>query len=383
MTSNSISIDNRPGIWRKYRNQVFLGIVLVLGIYVLLLVFLDSQGELSNTDGVIEALVSFPFGLLIPIIVSQMFLIMFRFIEWHYYIRIIGAKGKISLLDSAIIQLSGFIMVVSPGKAAEALKTVFLKAKTGIPIARSVPVVIAERIVDGLAVIIILVITLIVSGDSLNLGDYDGWSRVIIYSSAAMLGTGLIVVQIAPLAYFCLNLIKRMPLVNRLHESLVEFYESSREIFHLRHVIPMLFVGLGVYTSGAIGFFIILGGMGFEPNGQLFLQATFILGVTSAVAALSFVPNGAGISEASTTVMLVAIVGATQPQMTLPVATAAAIIQGFFYKWFRVLVGLAVAILFRKRLFDANLERALFEYERESIAREKKPQQAPASELSC
>lgn len=376
MASNSIPANSRNHIWRKYRNQIFLGIIVVLAIYVLMLLFLDNQGELSSSEGVLEAISQFPPVLLFPIILSQAFLILFRFIEWHYYIRVIGAKGKISLLDSAIIQLAGFIMVVSPGKAAEALKSVFLKAKTGIPIARSVPVVMAERIVDGLAVIFILLITLVISGDSLNLGEYDAWSKAIIYSSALALGTGLIVVQIVPLAYFCLNLLKRLPLMNRLHNPLVEFYESSREIFHLRHVIPMLFVGLGVYVNGAIGFFIILAGLGFDLTWQLFIQATFILGVTSAVAALSFVPNGAGVSEASTTVMLVAIVGTTNPEMTLPLATAAAIIQGFFYKWFRVLVGLAVAIIFRNRLFDEKLEGALFEYEQESISPEKSPQVA-------
>ena len=353
----------KQSVWRKYRNQIFLGLIVILGIYILLLLLLDNQGQLSNSEGVLQRLQNFPVGYLIPVIICQSLVILFRFIEWHYYIQVIGAKGKISVADSAVIHISGFTLVVSPGKAGELLKAVFLKAKTGIPIARGMPVVIAERIVDGIAVIMIMAVTLVLAGDSLFLGEFDSLSRVIIFSSSLLIVFGLIVIQIQPLAYFFLNFIEKLPLIGRLHQSLVTFYESSREIFKLRHVIPMSIVGVGVYGASSVGFLIILMGLGFDFSWQLFLQTTFILGVTSAVAALSFVPNGAGVAEASNTLMLTTIVGAVHPEMTLVTATTAAIIQGFFHKWFRVLVGLVVAIVFRKRLFDDNFERELLEYE--------------------
>ena len=356
---------SKLSVWRKYRNQIFLGFIVILGIYIVLLLLLDNQGKLSDADGVLTKLRNFPVAYLIPVIICQSFVILFRFIEWHYYILVIGAKGKISLFDSAVIHISGFTMVVSPGKAAELLKAVFLKAKTGIPIARGMPVVIAERIVDGIAVILIMAVTLVLAGDSLDLGDYYEISRFIIFSASALIVAGLVVIQIQALAMFFLNLIPKLPLVGRLYAPLVEFYESSKEIFKLKHVIPMSIVGVGVYVASAVGFIIILLGLGFEFSWQLFLQTTFILGVTSAVAALSFVPNGAGVAEASNTLMLTGIIGAVNPLMTVTVATVAAVIQGFFHKWFRVLVGLVVAIIFRKRLFDDSFEQELLAYEQE------------------
>lgn len=355
--------SERNSIWRKYRNQIFLGIVGILGIYILLLLMLDNQGQLADSEGVLQQLQAFPIGYLMWVAVCQILVMVFRFVEWHYFIGIIGARGKISVFDSAVIHVSGYTMVVSPGKAAELLKAVFLKAKTGVPIASGMPVVIAERVVDGIAVIAIMALTLVLAGDSLDLGDYDTASRLIIYGSSAMIVAGLIVIQIQPLAYFFLNLVARLPLISRMHEPLVTFYESTREIFQLRHVIPMSLVGVVLYATSAMGFVVVLLGLGFDLSWQLFLQTTFILGVTSAVAALSFVPNGAGVAEASNTVMMMAIIGATNPMMTFTLATTAAIIQGFFHKWFRVLVGLIVAIIFRHRLFDENFERALLDYE--------------------
>src|SRR5690606_4948197 len=156
-----------------------------------------------------------------------------------------------------------FIMVVSPGKAGELLKSVMLKIHTtktkdgfviedGVPVARSAPIVVAERVVDGIAVIILMAVTLLIAGDSLNLGTYQGidyavLSRTLIYSSSAIILTGLIVIQIQPLAYFCLNILGYIPIIKRLQQPLTDFYESSREVFALKHVIPMSIVGLGVY----------------------------------------------------------------------------------------------------------------------------------------
>ncbi|MEL6308080.1 MAG: lysylphosphatidylglycerol synthase domain-containing protein, partial [Chloroflexota bacterium] len=276
----------------------------------------------------------------------------------------------------------------SPGKAAELLKSVLLKIQTtekasdddekgkaGVPVARSAPIVIAERVVDGIAVLLLMTATLIIAGDNLNLGTYAGidyavLSRTLIFSSTAIILTGLIVIQIKPLAYFFLNLLEKIPVLNRLHQPLTDFYESSREVFALHHVLLMSMVGVGVYISSAAGFVIVLYGFGLEITGQLILQALFIVGVSSAIGALSFVPNGAGVTEISNTGMLLALVAPIQPMVTLPLAAAAALIQGFFHKWFRVLAGLLVAFLFRNRLFGEDLEAELAnaDAEKDSVA---------------
>lgn len=368
---------------RKYRNQLLSGILIALAIYIALLLFADSQGKFE-TDGIIEAIQSFPLYLIPLIILAQTMVIFFRFLEWHYYLGVIEARHRISLVDSIIIFVATFTMVVSPGKAAELLKSVMLKIRTteigddkkikgGVPIARSAPIVVAERVIDGIAVIILMAATLLIAGDELNLGTYQGidyaiLSRTLIYSSSAIILTGLIVLQIKPLAYFCLNILGYIPILKRLQQTLTDFYESSREIFALKHVIPMSIVGLGVYISSTAGFIVILYGFGLEITWQLMLQGMFIVGVASAIGALSFVPNGAGVTEISNTGMLLALVAPIQPIVILPVAAAIALLQGFFHKWFRVLVGLTVALLFRNRLFGEELDTELSEMGEEKTA---------------
>jgi uncharacterized protein (TIRG00374 family) len=348
---------------QKYRNQIIAGLVLVLVIYVVLLLVLDNSGQFSQ--GMTTQLQRFPVGLLGMCALMQGFAGLYRFYEWHYYLGVIDARRRISLKDSAIIFTTSFTFVVSPGKLGELLKSVLLRIRTDVPVARSAPVVIAERVVDGLAVVVMLLLTLIFAGDRVDLGEYEAASKTIVFTSAALVGIGLIVIQIAPLAYFCLRIVGRMPLIGRLQAPLTEFYESSREVFKLRHVLPTSVLGVGVYLSTSTGFLVLLYGFGLDITWTLVLQVVFIVGVVSAVGALRFVPNGAGISEASTLVMLNALVAPSHPELTPAVAATVALLEGFFHKWFRVLVGLIVALIYRNRLFSAELEEALVELEAE------------------
>lgn len=350
---------------RKYRNQILLGLAIILVFYAAFLLILDNQGQLSETEGIVDQILQFPLAIIPILVLCQIGVIFFRFLEWHYYLGVIDARDKISVKHSLIIFVSSFTFVVTPAKVGELLKSVLLKMRTGVTVARSAPIVIAERVVDGIAVIVILAIVFVVGGDQLELGEYAEISRQLIFFSLGIIITGLIVIQIKPLAYFFLNLLNRIPLLNRLHQPLTDFYESSREIFSLRHVVPMTVVGVGVYASSALGFVFVLIGYGMEFSPQLVFQAAFIVGVAAAVGALSFVPNGAGVTEFTTLGLLLAIVTPTNQVMTAAVAGAAAITQGFFHKWFRVLVGMLFILLFRKSLFLPGLEDELAQLDTE------------------
>ncbi|MFW5771827.1 MAG: lysylphosphatidylglycerol synthase transmembrane domain-containing protein [Phototrophicaceae bacterium] len=339
-------------------------------MYILLLVIFDFSGQFQDGEDMLAVMRSFPLWLVPVLCLTQISAGFFRFLEWHYYLGVIDARDRISLKDSAIIFVSAFTMVVSPGKVAEVLKSVFLKMKTGVTIARSAPVVVAERVVDGLAVVITVTVGLIIARSSLELGEYGDIARGIIFVAAFLLFGGLIAVQIKPLAYFILDkIVARLPLLRRLHLPLTEFYESSREVFLLRHVIPTTIMGLGVYFSSTAGFVLIMLGFGVSFSWELVLQIGFIVGVSSAVGALSFVPNGAGVTEITNFAMLQALVAPNHPEVTAGVAAAAALMQGFFHKWFRVLVGLGVAFVYRRRLFTSELETEIQQMEAERAAR--------------
>lgn len=342
---------------RKYRNQIVIGLLLSVAIYVFVLILLDSQGQ--SAEGVGEALAQFPLWGFVLAGLAQTGTFVTRFLTWQYYMGVIGARDRMSFLDSLVIFITGFVMVVSPGKAAEVLKAVLVKVKTDVPVARTVPVIVAERVVDGLSVIALLAATLLLAGDTLQLGDYYDFSRAVIFGSAAFLGFALIAVQIRPLGQLVLDIIGRIPLIRRAHGWFIALYESAREIFSPRHVAVTAIFGIGTYAFTALAFVLILWAFGLPLTTTLVLQAAFIVGIGTFIGAVSFIPNGAGVTEISQAAMLMAIVAPQNPEMTLGMAAAAALIEGFFHKWYRVLVGLATAFIFRNRLFNASVEQEL------------------------
>ncbi len=329
---------------QKYRNRILAGFGIVFMIYVVYLLIVPVDDLLGNLQ-------AFPLWLLVPLVLLQLFAFVFRWIEWHYYLGVVGARKKITVMDSMIIQAAGFTLAVSPGKAAEVLKSVVLKTKTGTEISRSAPVVLAERVVDAIAVILLMAIAVALGGDTTGI---SGAQRAAVYTAALLIVAGMIAVQIAPLAYVCLRILGYIPLLKRAKDALTDFYESSREVFHLRHVVPMSIVGIGVYGCATLTLATVLYGFGVPFTYTTLLQSALVAGIAAAVGAVTGTPNGAGTTEGTAQVALMAMLGmATGP------AAAAAVINSFFNRWFRVFAGLIVAVVFRKRLFDPSLESEL------------------------
>ena len=120
---------------------------LVFGFLVVLAVAL-----LGDIRQVRVHLAGFKWSLVPAILGCTLFNYVLRFAKWHYYLGQIGAKA-IPWRESARLFVAGFPLAVTPGKVGEALKGVWIHQRTGVPTARAIPVVVAERISDGLAVL--------------------------------------------------------------------------------------------------------------------------------------------------------------------------------------------------------------------------------------
>src|SRR4029077_3265345 len=78
-------------------------------------------------------------------------------LRWNYYLRVLGVSG-VSRLNSALVFLSGFAMGLTPGKSGEVTKSYWLREIAGpesAPLARTAPIVFAERLVDGIAMLLL------------------------------------------------------------------------------------------------------------------------------------------------------------------------------------------------------------------------------------
>jgi len=229
--------------------------------------------------------------------------------------------------ESARLFVGGFPLAVTPGKVGEVLKAVWIQQKTGIPTARGVAVVVAERISDGLAVLLLSTVGVIASPRY-----WPAFAAVL----ALLLGV-VIVTQVRPLALFLLDVGEKLPVVRRFAHALREFYEGSFTLF--RPSATLLAVGLGMisWLGEGMGMYLILRGLGVPGGWQTLSAAVFALSFSIVIGAASTLPGGLGASEASIAGMLALL-------LHLPADTAAAatLLIRLATLWFGVSLGLVV-----------------------------------------
>src|SRR5947207_9021274 len=133
---------------RLLTRQIRTGIVFS---FVLAFVVITAIALYADVPRVLGALASFRWQYLPLILGLTLFNYFCRFFKWQYYLKRLDVK--ISWIKSLLIFLSGLSMAITPGKVGELLKSYLLKRTTGEPISRTSPIIMAERLTDGIAMI--------------------------------------------------------------------------------------------------------------------------------------------------------------------------------------------------------------------------------------
>ena len=205
--------------------------------------------------------------LIIPLVLGlTLWNYILRFIKWHYFLGQVGVH-QLPILESARLFVAGFPLAVTPGKIGETLKGVWLNQLTDIPTARGVSVVLAERISDGLALLILSTVGVIA---------YRRYWPAFAIVLGLLLGV-VIISQIRPLSEYLLGIGVRLPLVNRFAHSVNEFYEGSSTLFRPWTTFISVSLGTISWLAEGIGFYFILIGLGVEPGISTLSIAIFVL----------------------------------------------------------------------------------------------------------
>jgi uncharacterized protein (TIRG00374 family) len=310
-----IDKSSPQSIFRRMLPGLLLGFVVLLGLALL--------GDLRQVG---RAMLNFDWRIYPLVLLLTLFNYTLRFFKWHYYLSQIGIKC-ISWGESLRLFVGGFPLAVTPGKVGEVLKGVWLKQQSGLPIGRGISVVVAERISDGLAVLVL---------STLGVVAYPQY-----WPAFAIILTGLISIvvlsQIRPAALWILSTGEKIRFLRHFMQGAREFYEGSFSLFRPG---PTFFaVGLGTvsWLGEGIGFYLILRGLGLPANMHLAAMAVFVLAFSTVVGAVSALPGGLGAAEVSIAGMLTLLIG-----ISPALATAATVLIRLATLWFGVSLGLIV-----------------------------------------
>jgi glycosyltransferase 2 family protein len=292
---------------------------ILFGLLVVILV-----GVIGDIRQIGDAIRRFNWWMVPPVLAFTLIHLGLHLVKFKYYLAVIGVKD-FPWKTALRIYVAGLPLAVTPGKAGEAVKGVWIKQACGVSVGKGVSVILADRITDGIAVLFL---------STLGVIAYPRyWAAFLLVFG---LLTGLIVLsQYRPAALRLLTWGEKIPLVGKFTGALREFYEGSYTLFK---PVPMLYaIGIGMVSWLLMGlaFYLVLLGLGLPPSLPLFSLAVFVQSFSTMVGGISTLPGGLGAAEASITGMLV-LLGSIDPTS----AAAAALLIRFAILWFGVGIGL-------------------------------------------
>ena len=257
-----------------------------------------------------------------------------RFLKWQYYLARLDVKG-VPIFDSLLVFLSGFVLTVTPGKVGEIFKSAVLAKTHDVPLARTAPIVIAERLTDVIGVIVLIVIG--------GAAFANGLIWAVFGTCAVLLGMTLIVWQRPGLAladYLERGPARLRPLAPKVREGLA----SLRIVASPSALLLPTLLSVTAWASEGLALFIILRGFQatISPTIAVFFYATATL-----AGALVPLPGGLGIVEGMIKGQLV-----TVARVASGPATAAMMLVRFATLWWAVIVGFCALFALRLRFPD-------------------------------
>jgi glycosyltransferase 2 family protein len=255
-----------------------------------------------------------------------------RFVKWELYLRRLGVR--IPLSDSFGIFLSGFSLTVTPGKVGEVLKSYLLREAHGVPMARTAPIVVAERLTDLIA---------LASLGLIGVGALAGGERVA-WAALGLVGVAVACVASEKLAHAVIDLVGAVPGVGRLAPKLREFYAATRVLLAPAPLVVTTLLSVAAWLCECVAFWLVL--RGFDGASASLKLCTFIYATMTVAGALSFLPGGLGVQEIGMVKLLVA----QARGVSAATAAAATFVTRLCTLWFAVLIGVVALVVMQRRM---------------------------------
>lgn len=290
------------------------------------------------------ALQGFPWQWLPAILALTLLNYGLRAARWAWYLDLLGTG--VGRGDALRIFVAALPLNLTPGKVGELLKSYMVRNRSGTPMSETMPAVIVERIVDGLAMLVLAGAGILAIEDrALKL-------------SAGLALAGLValvaLVQIRPLAQALLGMAERLPIVSRRAAGLRAFHASSVALMRPFPLAAAVGIGVVAWASEGIAFALIAAGVGAALDAETILFGIFAFSIATVVGAMVATPGGVGGVEG-------VLIGLAMEGLGLArgPAVGAALLARLATLWFGVGIGLAALARWRWLLEpDARGERA-------------------------
>lgn len=302
------------------KGNLWIGLIAGVVIYFAMTIYGDY-------DRVLVAISSF-YMEYIPILLILAFTnYLLRALKWHYFFKVLILD--ISLKENLWVFLSGLLMAVTPGKFGEIWKSWLIRDLRGYDLRRTVPIVFMDRITDVVAM--------------LTLASFGVFVfRVSILSFTLVVAILLSMLMVLRSKTIMLKIFGKSARFDNLRDA----YLSSLDLLKLRPFILTVLISLVAWFMECLAFYLTFRGLSVEVG---LFESTFIYAISSIAGALTMLPGGLGVTEAS-------LAGLSSHLMMLDESTtvAATLIIRTVTLWFAVGVGAVSYFIGRRLLYQKS-----------------------------
>ena len=305
---------------------------LVLG--VLVAVGLMAMGDLREVS---HHLTRWPMDVLLGVLALSLLGYVARAARWLLYLR--RLEIAVPVRESTHIFFAGLVGSITPAKVGEVLKSFLLESNHAVPVARSAPIVLAERVGDLLALILLAGAGVVSTGYGLEVIVAAGLLAAAVVAAALWPPWGRTLVAWAA----------RLPGLRRFAPALEEARVATQELFGTGTLTVGIVLSLLAWACEAVGTWWLISAL---PGSEATLaQATFVFAFSTVAGAITFLPGGLLATEGS---MVALLHGVLSIAPDLASAGAITLMVRASTLWFGVGLGALALSTYTRRSPDAG-----------------------------
>ncbi len=290
-----------------------------------------AYGAVSGWRETGAALQSYQWAWTVPILLTTLGNYGLRYLKWVLLLRQVGVQ--LAHQANIPIYTIGLMMTLSPAKAGEVVKPWLVREVTGTPMVRTLPVLVADRGTDAIAILVLAAI-----GATTYASEQVG----LLVAVLAAIIVGLALSQSTLVTSTGLALVRRVPGLRRVADPIEQMLGALKECMSPGPFTVCVGLSIAAWWLECLGTWLVLIGFGADVS---LGTATFIYAFATALGAIS--PGGVGVTDAT-------LIQASQRLIvgvSLGTATAATLLLRIATLWFGVILG-AIALMGIERVLD-------------------------------
>lgn len=227
-------------------------------------------------------------------------------------------------------------MSITPAKIGEVLKPYLVQQITGDSIAKTIPVILTERLLDFLALVLIAIFSLF----------------FVKYSSVSLFITGFLLFLLILLpgnkwfSEFLFRIFEKLPFIQNYMAKIREAHNSIQKMIKPKPLSLMIMLSTISWFFECFALFLVLGVFSHELT---VLWSAFIYAFSTIAGAVSILPGGLGVTEGSLTYLI------GDAGIPSDIAILSTFIIRVVTLWFAVLIGAISLLILQKRIGRIDL----------------------------